>query len=140
MCYDMNGKPYKESKTKGSVISQWGKDFENIKKRVLGHKTMYLGSLLVSTVWLGLDHSFGIGKKPLIFETMVFAFSFGGEVDVERYSSREDAIEGHKKFIEKYKNPFTYAAAVYPIVKTNILTKLGEMWEDTKKYLKRHRV
>jgi hypothetical protein len=27
----------------------------------------------VSTVWLGLDHNFGGGGPPLIFETMIFA-------------------------------------------------------------------
>lgn len=47
----------------------------------------------VSTVWLGLDHSFGFGP-PLIFETMVF----GGPLDeeMERYSSRESAMVGHR--------------------------------------------
>lgn len=47
----------------------------------------------VSTVWLGLDHSFGYGP-PLIFETMVF----GGPEDQyqERYSTVEEARIGHE--------------------------------------------
>ena len=50
------------------------------------------GEITVSTVWLGLDYSFGHGP-PLIFETMVF----GGEYDQyqERYSTEEQALAGH---------------------------------------------
>ena len=47
----------------------------------------------VSTVFLGLNHQWGDGP-PLLFETMVF----GGELDgeQERYSTWEEAIEGHE--------------------------------------------
>lgn len=52
------------------------------------------GDVSVSTVWLGLDHQYGDGP-PLIFETMIF----GGEHDQyqERYSTKEEAIAGHKR-------------------------------------------
>jgi hypothetical protein len=48
----------------------------------------------VSTVFLGLDHSFGEGP-PQLFETMIF----GGEHDEyqERYSTWDEAEAGHKK-------------------------------------------
>lgn len=47
----------------------------------------------VSTVFLGLDHSFGSGA-PLLFETMIF----GGPYDdyQERYSTWEEAETGHQ--------------------------------------------
>jgi hypothetical protein len=50
----------------------------------------------VSTVFLGLDHSFGKGP-PLLFETMIF----GGEHNEyqERYSTWEEAEEGHKRAV-----------------------------------------
>lgn len=58
------------------------------------------GRILVSTVWLGLDHNFG-GGTPLIFETMVF----GGILDQEcdRYPTEEQALAGHEKMLEQVK-------------------------------------
>jgi hypothetical protein len=55
-----------------------------------------VGHAWVSTVWLGLDHSFGRGP-PLIFETMIF----GGSHDQQmwRYASREAALEGHNRIV-----------------------------------------
>lgn len=57
-----------------------------------------IGDILVSTVFLGLDHSWTPGGKPVLWETMIF----GGEHDQyqERYTSHEDALEGHKKALE----------------------------------------
>jgi hypothetical protein len=46
-------------------------------------------------VFLGLDHSWTPGGKPVLWETMIF----GGEHDQyqERYTSHKDALEGHEK-------------------------------------------
>jgi len=52
----------------------------------------------VSTVFLGLDYSFG-GKVPILFETMVFYGKNGG--DEKRYSTWEEAEVGHNKMVEK---------------------------------------
>lgn len=51
----------------------------------------------VSTVFLGLNQNWG-SDPPLLFETMVF----GGEHDGERkrYSTWEEAEQGHKKICE----------------------------------------
>jgi len=55
----------------------------------------------VSTVWLGLDHSFGSGGPPIIFESMVFAVNgediSGDEIDQVRYATLEEALEGHER-------------------------------------------
>lgn len=63
----------------------------------------------VSTVWLGLDHSFssaGLDKRnphPIIFETMVFKKGDRGEdVLQRRYSTEEEAIAGHQKIYEEF--------------------------------------
>jgi hypothetical protein len=58
-----------------------------------------IGDYYISTVWIGIDHGFGLGA-PLIFETMVFR---GEESDLacERYSTEEEAIEGHKRMVEQ---------------------------------------
>lgn len=56
-----------------------------------------IGNASVSTVFLGLDHSFGDGP-PLIFETLIS----GGEHDQEmwRYSTWDEAVAGHKAAVE----------------------------------------
>ena len=52
----------------------------------------------VSTVWLGLDHSFGDDGPPLIFETMVFPSEEDfAELWCERYATLEQALEGHAR-------------------------------------------
>ena len=52
------------------------------------------GSVSVSTVFLGMDHSFGGGGHPVLFETMIF----GGEHDQyqERYCTWDEAEKGHQ--------------------------------------------
>ena len=49
----------------------------------------------VSTVHLVIDHQYGDGP-PLIFETMVFG---DGEGDCERYSTEQQAREGHTRMV-----------------------------------------
>lgn len=52
----------------------------------------------VSTVFLGLDHSFGNEPGPVLYETMIF----GGPHDQyqERYRTWDEAEAGHKKACE----------------------------------------
>lgn len=52
----------------------------------------------VSTVFLGIDHSFISGSEPVLFETMIF----GGEHDQyqERYRTWEEAEAGHKAAVK----------------------------------------
>lgn len=97
-------------------------------------KQEYVDDYWISTVWLGLDHSFASGP-PLIFETMVFNHAMpepprlpeidpgfdlvspppelqewldeypdqtsASDIECERYSTEEQAIEGHEKMVEK---------------------------------------
>lgn len=82
-----------------SNIQRWGITFEDIEKRRVD-KTILEDDVEVSTVFLGLDHQWGVGP-PILFETMVF----GGEWDdyQERYSTWDEAVEGHKRTVEKIK-------------------------------------
>jgi len=54
----------------------------------------------VSTVFLGLDHSYCYDEvhEPVLFETMIF----GGKYDQyqDRYCTWDEAIEGHKKAVK----------------------------------------
>jgi len=58
----------------------------------------YVGKIHISTVFLGIDHSFTEGTKPVLWETMIF----GGEHDgyQERYTSVVEAMGGHARALQ----------------------------------------
>jgi hypothetical protein len=64
-------------------------------------QTVVDGRLFVSTVFLGLDHSFGHGP-PILWETMIFKHEdwqptdFSIEQYCERYTSHAKAERGHR--------------------------------------------
>jgi hypothetical protein len=82
-------------------LETWVKFFENIDRHVANEN---VGDVRVSTVFLGLDHSFGQGP-PLLFETMVF----GGPLNEEqvRYSTWGEAEIGHRYMVERVKSART---------------------------------
>ena len=55
-------------------------------------------NVMVSTVFLGLDHQFGKGP-PLLFETLVFGGPRDG--DQWRYSTWDEAEAGHKAVVDE---------------------------------------
>lgn len=71
-----------------------------IKNRRVASTTLPDGKL-VSTVWLGLDHSFGDGP-PLIFETMVFPRGSLSDLECVRYATEEEAIKGHQAVVDRW--------------------------------------
>lgn len=68
--------------------------------RVVKQETLPNG-YRVSTVWLGLNHQFMDGV-PLIFVTKVFKSKNNTNPDGERYSTEQEAIEGHKRMVDKW--------------------------------------
>ena len=57
----------------------------------------------ISTVWLGMDHSFGDDAVPVIFETMVFPkHGNWNELESDRYTDIEDAKAGHDEMVIKW--------------------------------------
>ena len=91
--FDKNGKEIN--------LEEWGKLFGDKDYKIIKQETLPDGKK-VSTVWLGLDHNFGEGE-PLIFETMVFSSEGDfSDVDVERYSTLEEAQKGHKEMVKKW--------------------------------------
>jgi len=63
-----------------------------------------INSISISTVFLGLDHSFD-NKTPILFETMVFGLYNLNDNMMERYSSWKEAEEGHDiivTYVEKH--------------------------------------
>jgi hypothetical protein len=86
--YGLDGEPITQD--------QWMARFEDIDGRRLA-RTEIDEDISVSTVWLGLDHSFGDGP-PLFFETVIFGGSL--DQDLWRYPTREAALEGHARAVE----------------------------------------
>lgn len=78
-------------------LKEWAEWFEKSDRKV---ERTTVGEADVSTVFLGLDHSFGDGP-PVLFETMIF----GGEHDQDqwRYCTKQEAIEGHNRIVKQLK-------------------------------------
>lgn len=77
-------------------ILTWAAWFESEERHLF--KTEIDG-VLISTVFLGIDHAFG-GQSPILYETMVFK---GGSLDDEltlRYATYDEAAIGHEQTVE----------------------------------------
>lgn len=113
MHYKRNGKPY----TGPDAVDQWAKDFDKSENKIVKQEnTNLFGLFWVSTVWLGLNHSFGPNEPPKVFETMVFCrFPFPGfrhsrfqgcsDLDMARYSTEKQAFVGHQMAVAIWNNP-----------------------------------
>ena len=79
-----------------SDIIAWATQFKTADRIV--KQTPLGGDVMVSTIFLGIDHQFGEGP-PLLFETMVFS----GKHDQEqwRYSTWDEAVAGHRATVNK---------------------------------------
>jgi len=96
--YDMDGNPITQN--------EWIEQYENnvVKQDFLPN------GFVVSTIWLGIDHSFRHWKGPpsehipIIFETLVFkSMKFREECDGRRYSTKAEALNGHSEFVMKWR-------------------------------------
>ncbi len=79
-------------------LMTWARWFEK-GDRIVAKDTV--GEVRVSTVFLGLDHSFGTGPL-LLFETMIFGGPLDGDMD--RYTTWEQAEAGHAAMLAKVKH------------------------------------
>ena len=82
-------------------MSVWAMLIENQMDRIVQQDTIDTdeGPVKVSTVWMGLDMSFGLwdDTTSLIFETMIF----GGPADqaTDRYATWAEAEQGHERMV-----------------------------------------
>lgn len=91
----------------GEAISQlyWIMKFNDPDYRRIGWSRVGWGpnKKRVSTVWLGLNHSYLPHGTPIIFESMVFLNNASGESAYQaRYTRREEAVSGHAQLVKKY--------------------------------------
>jgi len=109
--YGRDGKMIVNDKLSEIGSPKWSKAMKKVEKMLVDRKYkvvrqsyLWWGGWL-STVWLGLDHSFVMSKhKPLIFESMLF-FKGRSELDMVRYSTEKEAYQGHWKLYLKWSNP-----------------------------------
>lgn len=75
-------------------LMEWAQWFEKADRHVA---VEHIGDIRISTVFLGIDHSFDDGP-PMLFETMIF----GGEHDEwqDRCSTWAEAEAMHKQAVE----------------------------------------
>jgi hypothetical protein len=81
MFYDRQGRPIE--------TAEWSRKFEDPDYKMVAQH--WVRGWMVSTVWLGIDHSFGMSRAPLIFETMIFPpgdEAGGGSVWADEYCDR----------------------------------------------------
>lgn len=90
-------------------LHKWAEWLENSRDRVLQQDQNE--EYFISTVFLGID--MGFGGQPLLFETMVFrklkkpkkVLNYTmrrEEEEMDRYATRQQAMDGHKRLCKKY--------------------------------------
>lgn len=85
-------------------LMAWAKFMEQPDARIVRQEHLPDGRFL-STVFLGLDHSFG-GGEPILWESMLFAHKqagqrLGRDEDSRRCGgTRDDAIRMHERMLE----------------------------------------
>ena len=93
--YNRDGTRFNGSFTEWLAV--FGNKDRNVEKTKVGNDKW-----LVSTVFLGFDHSFGHGK-PQIFETLVMGPEPYDGICF-RYSTETEAVEGHEKVVQLLRN------------------------------------
>ena len=82
-----------------ATSKEFGMQFENPKVRRVAYDEV--DGVNVSTVFLGLDHSFRLEGPPVLFETMIFGLAdtgIDGYIEYQwRYSTWEEAEAGHAR-------------------------------------------
>lgn len=75
--------------------------FMQISVKPINH-TMVDNNIIIITHFIGVDFDFKKKGKPILWQTMIF----DGKHDQyqERYTSKEDALEGHKRAVKMVKN------------------------------------
>ena len=87
-------------KLKEVDMMTWAEWLENSKSPGRITAKTLVGKIRVSTVFFGLDHSFG-GRVPLLWETMIFGSKLKSLAEYqERYSTLKSAKEGHQKAVK----------------------------------------
>ena len=104
------------------------------RERMLGRASLKNG-YQISTVFLGLDHGFGMTPKPILFETWVHD-NIWGDNYYERYETWEQVEKGFGNTVGEYKKKKPWRIAVIIFMKgfpkwTNSLLQSLKKWHQT---------
>ncbi len=77
-------------------LEEWAKWFQESPDQHLAD-TMQR-DVRISTVFLGIDHSFGMGGPPILFETMIFGGRYEG--DMQRAATYDEALAYHANAVK----------------------------------------
>lgn len=77
------------------ALLEWAMWFEHADERRVALTQVHRAT--VSTIFLGVDHSWG-GGPPLLFETMV-CWPGGNRDEQERYTTLDEARAGHEQMV-----------------------------------------
>lgn len=83
-----------DGELKPAELMEWAHWFEAACRHI---GDTLVGDIHISTVFLGLDHSFG-GAGPVLFESMAFGPD-SKEQACERYRTLEEAVVGHRAMV-----------------------------------------
>lgn len=79
-------------------VIEWAEWFENANRRI---KKTYIGHILISTVFLGVDYFYtnqGQSNRPVVFETMIF---WAENKELDQIESRactwDEAVKVHRE-------------------------------------------
>lgn len=78
-----------------ATIEEWGAFLKDPERGRVAKTAV--GDRWISTVFLGMDHSFSDDPEPLWFETMVFTHGKAGYQ--RRYTTWEQAEAGHREVV-----------------------------------------
>lgn len=92
MYYDRDGQPID--------LQQWGALFTNPDYKIVQQDKV--NGYFISTVWLGMNHAYGVDSPLAIFESMVFNEGSSEDLDCIRYATEAEAKAGHQVLVEKY--------------------------------------
>lgn len=79
-----------------ATLMEWATYYQTADRHVANTR---IGSIWISTVFLGLDHGYDPRQPPVLFETMIFG---GGELNETqmRYCTWDEAEAGHQDCVE----------------------------------------
>jgi hypothetical protein len=78
-------------------------DLDQVKFPTRIRQVQVTSTVMVSTVFLSIDHGFGRyeGGEPVLFESMVFGGALSGEQ--QRYCTYSQALQGHEEMLTRVK-------------------------------------
>lgn len=114
-------------------LHTWAEFFEDMEQRRIAF-TRISPRITVSTVFLGIDYSFGSTGPPIVFESLVF----GGKHNEEmlRYATYAEAVKGHNELVAMALKTHRRKDHLEHYVRKKLARPLEFYKEDTRSILK----